>query len=1013
MTRPLQPSPSVTWARTLQTRRGAVLTCTLILLVAALWSAFRMPVRLLPDITYPQIRVIADLPGQSAETIESALNEPLEQALTAVRSVARMQSRAGDERSYIDLFFDEGHDLRQALQEVNAAVQRAQATLPSDLTPPRVFTVSTSDEPALLIAVASTSEAPDALRSRIRASLLPALRSVPGVNAVHVGRTEGRELVVDVDPVLLLHGGWDGRALRAALEGVVQAPLSATLRDPAFEGLARLGEARPSRAALQDRILSDPGRPPLPLSEVARIGYQSSESRLISRLDGVPAVLVEVMREPEARQHEVALAVRVIVDEWSQARDDLSAVVLHDDAQLTDAALRGLVLAGLGGALLASLLLLLALRTVRHVPSVLLILSGSMSLSMLALHASGLGLDLMTMTGLLFAIGLGLDYVILFADRLDREGDAVAAFRGVAAPLAGALLTTLAAVLPFLLVEGPVARLFSPMILSVLIASIACFVSACFVLPAWGGYATPSRRAARRLAPPATPDAAGYPFERIVGFGFAAACVGLAWFALSVAPSELLPTVDDGLVRVRVNVPAGQPLAQADRQARRIEATLAALPDTLHVHTTVGGYVREGGPSYRPGELNFLVRVRRAPEGEGSLRWWRRADEALDELDLAHAVIRHELPRIRGVRTSLADDDVVVVLRDVEGNLDRLEEAAQRILRQAPQVEGLGALRPARDGRSVRQRVVEQADAMHATGLPSGALRAAVELATEGAVLARWIEEGEARVLRLRFGRERSGRSADLGALPLATPLGSVNLGAVATVEWREEALHIERDEGMRILRLRASRVGGGSAEEILDQLHRALADIALPEGVSWRVEGELEAAGRAMRSLWLAMLLCLLGVLAVVHLQYGHLRTALVSAVVLLLSGAGALFLSAIAGQPLSGLLLAGLLIALGIVANGAILIFSDAWEGENAAGIAPDAAAIREAAKLRMRPILLTVLTTSLGLAPLLFVGGGVSELLRPLALAVIGALLLSLPLLRWTLPALHGLGSDRRQG
>ncbi|TVR00643.1 MAG: efflux RND transporter permease subunit [Deltaproteobacteria bacterium] len=1008
------------WARTMRQRRGAVLTLVLTLVVAGVLAASTMPVQLLPRIDYAQVRVIADLPGQSAEAIEVSLNAPLEEALAGVRGLRAMQSRSGDERSYIELFLQEGHDPQLALQEAMAAVQQAAPQLPAGMPLPRIFPVSTADEPALIVALRDGELPPWVLRERLRADLLPALRGVRGVAAIHVGRTEAREFHVDLDPQALALAGMSVSEVLALLRAEVGPPVHSTLRDRTIEVLGRHGAVRPDAERLRTMPLPLADGTRLPLQAVADVHPDAlSEGRLPSRLDGRPAVLLEVMRDPGARSHEVAGAVRDQLSRWQERGEDRAAVVLHDDAFLTEAALRGLGSAALAGGLLASLLLLLALRSVRHLPAVLLLLPGTLAFAVILLAWMGLGLDLMTLTGLLFTIGLGLDYLVIFADRLQRERERASelpegaapedrAFAAVAGPLLGALLTTLAAVLPFLLVQGPVAQLFAPMILSVVAASVASFLLAMLVLPAWG-----DSGAARSEG--LTPSASGSTARALrTGIGALLLFLTPVGFAVLVlgTPIELLPAVDDGLVRVRVNVPAGQPLDEVDRTARRLEALLLELPDTEHVHTTVGGYVREGGASYRPGEINCFVRVTRQPMGDGAAAWVARARTALDELGLLHARTRWELPRIRGVRTSLEDDDVVLVLSHTDGDLGALREAAESLRRTLANVEGLGRFSLSRDGIGTRVVIEPREEALVAAGVSGGELHAVLRLAMEGETVGRWVERGEPRTLRVRFQRETAGRSTDIDTLPiLATDTSIVGLGSLVQASWREEALHIERNEGLRVQRLRASRDGTASADATLRALEGAIGEAELDAAISLRVDGELVTIRDAMRTLLGALLLCMLGVLVVLHLQYGWLRAAFSAVLMLPLSAVGALALTALLGQPMGGLLLAGLLIAFGIIANGAILILSEAVE--RAGHGRPHRDQVREAASSRLRPIVLTVLTTSLGLSPLLVVGGGVSDLLQPLALAVIGALLLSVPLLHSAMPLLFPAGDGRSVG
>lgn len=996
-------------------RRLALGALMVVIGVVATLSVLRMPVQLLPEIRYPQIRIISDLPGQTARVVEESVNEPIEAALAAVPGIVRLESRSGDGRSYLDLFFPPGSDLDRALNDVTQAVQRARSQIPASFPEPRVFAVSTLQEPALEIAVGSASLDVPEIRQRLRGTLLPRLRAIPGVEAVYMGREEIPEVAVDVDPGRQVAAGVLLADLEAVLLEAARPPLSSPLRAPGFEGVGVLGVDgwSPEWLAAQP-VPARQGAVRLPIGSLATVSRGSSEERLFTRLDGAPSVLVSVHRAPTGHALRLAREVREVLDELegSGLFADLDATILFDDAVVTRSAVRSTVTAILGGSLLAVLLLLLGLRQRRYAPLVAVVVGVSLAAALVALAAAGQTMNLLTLAGLLLSVGLGLDYAIIYFDRLDRADPAqdsphLRAMGEVAGPLLGALLTTLAAVLPFLLVEGMVALLFRPLIWTVVAAGIFSFLFAVLILPAF------ARRT--RVDPSLGPPGAILRHRFLAPFrttpGAVGASVGLAivlvWGMRSL-PFEVLPVVDDGFVDVRIVHPSGIPLSGMDAIARSVEEALRGVKGTEALSTTVGGYFREGLPAFRPATTDFMVRVDIGGTGVTSQEWAGEARRVVADLGFPGLQVTVTPPRIRGVQTRLADDDLIVVLSRDDGDLLELAELEAPVMERLREVPGLTGIRRLRGGASPRWQGIPRAERLVSVGLGPAELERAMAYALEGRVIAQRMDGGEPLALRVRYDRREAGGPDALSGVPiLAGGAGAIRLSDVVEFQLVEEPTHIERREGNRVVRVAGQLdPAGPGAGAVARSVRESLRGAELPDGTRWWLEGEIDALQETSRTFGLSLGLALVLVLAVLSIQYGSIAFALAGVLTIPLSAAGAVALLALLGRPLDGMVLAGLLIAVGIVANNVILVLSEAARsGALSARGLPAREALARAADSRLRPITLTVLSTSLGMSPLLLGGVEVFGLLQPLAIALIGSLLLSIPVACLILPGIAG--------
>lgn len=1014
-----ESSRMVKFFAALANHRLPIAVVVLVVVAAAVVVLQRMPLQLLPEIRYPQIRVIGDYPGRTAGVIEESVNQPLEEAFAGLEGLLKMESRSGDGRSYIELFFQPGHDLDRGLQDALQGVARARAAIPPEFPDPRVFSVGTTESPVMQVAFSSQRISAGDLRNRLRADVLPRLRNIPGVEAAFIAREDNRELVVELDREKMDAAGIVDADVEDILFTAMAPPVDGAIRTSDFEGVGTLAATQwdvEEIGALPVKARAMNARP-IRLSDIATIRRTAADESLRVRLDGENAVLLTVHRTPRANAVRMANRVRDAVERSARSSemDGVKADILFDDSLVTAAAARNVGIAAAVGSLLAMVLIVLGLCKRRSAPVVACIVVAGLASSVIVLHLFGQSLNLLTMAGLLLSVGLGLDYAIIYFDRLERlaeRNDADPATlpartaASVVGPLIGAVVTTLGAILPFLFVDGLIAMLFRPLILTVATASVLTFCFAMVMLPAMRARA-PGVASDEMQASAKKPASRGM---RIVHASAAAAVAlvmaGALWLAPRVLPFEVLPVVDDGFIEARLVHPPGIAMDQLDSLSRRIEEKFAKVTGTRAVFATVGGYFREGMPAFRPGTVNFMVGVR-TDDGFSSVDWADEARDTISQLGIPGIRLAITTPRIRNVETQLADADVIVVLTRTDGDLLALGEDEREAMSRMEQVVGLVDVERLRTGVSPRWQIRPDREALALHGVSENELRGFVAYALEGRVVRQRIELGEPLALRVRHRRDVPGPERVLqGRLP--TPGGgSIHLGDVASFALVEEPTHIERREQQRVVRIAASLdPAGPSPEQVLKNLEASLREAPLQSQTSWWTEGEIEAIGDTRRTFAIALGLALFFVFAWLLIQFRRASFAIATLVVLPLGGGGAFWLLMLMGRPIDAMVLAGLLIAIGITANNAILVLSQAEESEGMPDEfrnLPLARRLYAAGLLRLRPVVITTTSTVLGMSPLLLGGGGVAGMLQPLAIALIGALLASIPLSCLVLPFL----------
>jgi len=892
--------------------------------------------------------------------------------------------------------------------------------MPADFPAPRVFEVATSVEPVMQYAFGASTLTAAELRQRLRSTILPRLRAIDGVDMVFIGREENPELVVEIDPLKFLSHSVPLAAVERTLFEATAPPVAGRVLTSSFEGMGVVGEAVWDADRLLERTLHPQGRTDIamPLASFAQSYRAPSETSLRTRLNGDPAVLLTIHRSPHAQSLRMAAEVRKVVDSVMSrsAFADIEATLLFDDSIVTAGAVRSVLVAAVIGSLLAMTLVFFALRQGQRVLLVGVVILTSLGCASLALAAMGMTLNLLTLAGLLISVGLGLDYAIIYFDRLDRlgshtDGLEAQAMVDVAGPLLGALLTTVAAVAPFLFVQGLVAQLFQPLILTVILSSIFAYLAALLILPAFAGLGQ-QRQEKPNNPSPAPWNGRIWRTSQHAWVTWPTCAVLLAGMLVlgRALPFEVLPTVDDGFVDIRLVHPAGLPPDAMDAITLRAEQELLELDGTRGLFITVGGYFREGLPAFRPATANFMVRVDTRGGDRPSAKWAEGARRAIEALDIPSLSARFELPRIRGVRTQLSDSDIEVVLTRSDGNLLALADTEVLVEQALREVSGLADVQRLRGGVSPRWRVEPRYHELTRYGVDTADLNKAIAYTMEGVVLRERMERGDPLALRLRFDRRMSGGPQHLEQVRLPTQNGAwVHLADVADFQLIEEPTHIERRENQRVVRLGGQLTPTGpGAGKVAAEVERVLANLDLPDDVSWWLEGEIETVEETRRTFTAALALAMVIVFMILLVQYGSFRWALSAWIAIPLCGFGAVALLALMGQALDAMVLAGLLISVGIVANSMILVLSEAQWRLKKEGNESLIEAISYASRARLRPILLTVASTTLGMSPLLIGGSEVFGLLQPLAIALTGSLLISVPIACLLLPGiLRGIG------
>ncbi len=990
----------------------------------------RLAVDLLPRIIYPQVRAFVSNPGVDPEVMEQTVAKVLEPRLATTENAVLVTSESSEGRTSVELHFAYGTDIDFALRDASTKLDQARGALPEEADPPVIFKSDPSQIPVLQFAVSSPVRDEVWLKRWCEDQLAKQLLTVRGVASVDVGGGKDREIQVIVDPERLRSYGVTVSELLTRLREENQDISGGRLQSTSRDVLSKTkGKFRSLEDVARVRIPLARGGD-IALTDVAQVVDTYRDERVYARLDGKPAVMLAISKQPDANTIAVVDACNAVLARLH--RDgffppDLTTQVVQDQAFYVRSAVQGVGTAALFGAGLAMAVVFLFLRSFRRT----LIIGTSIPIAILGTVAlmgvSGLTLNIMSLGGLALGIGMLVDNAIVMLENIERHqrehpNPVEAAHLGageVSGAVTASTMTNLAAVLPFLLISGLSALLFRELLITISFAIATSLVVALTLVPMMSaqlfkGWESSRLSELRWLSlVPRTVAALEQGYRRVLPWllahrGMVLGVATVAFVAAALAATrlgnEFLPPVDDGRVTVNLEMPPDTPVELTNRAALAAEAIVAGLPEVRHVFTSAGGFVRRG-VFFAPTRASLAVEL--SPRQERTLSasaWLALARRALAQApDLADARITMQPPRIRGLRTSTGTADVEVkVFGD---DLAVLERVGRRMAARLETFPGLANVDTSYKDTTPEVRVVLDRRRAAELGLDVGEVGRTVRTAVGGSVPTR-LTEGDREIdIRVRFDRARVTTAADLAWLPLFPRTGRpVRLRDVADLEEGRAPRSIERENQNRLVRVTADVLPGvWSVGEATAAVRQALASEVLPEGYTLLYGGQEETIRESRKVLVVVIGLALFLVFAVMAVQYESLQNPLVIMAAIPLAVVGVVAALAVARLPISAPVLLGVILLAGIVVNNGILLV-EYIELRRRGGEVPRREAILEAAPLRVRPILMTAATTVMGMLPLALNPAEGGELMTPLAVAVIGGLSASTLLTLGVVPCLY---------
>ncbi|GAA4456187.1 efflux RND transporter permease subunit [Phytohabitans houttuyneae] len=1000
------------FARLSLANRGLV---ALVAVVIAAFGAFAIPSlkqQLLPSLEFPAAFVVVPYPGAAPEIVEQRVTEPIENGVQGIAGLSKVTSTSREGSASIQVEFDFGTDLDDAVNKLQTALNRVGPQLP-DGVEPQVFAGSTDDLPAIVL-FASNSGGGDQkdLADRLERTVVPDLEGIDGVRTVDIEGARDPVVTVTPDPAKMAAARIDIRAISAALQANgVAIPAGGLTADDKTRTI-QVGTPIATIDQLRELWLAPgPGASPVQLGAVATVEPGLAPPTGFTRTNGEDSLGIAVTAAPDGNAVEISREIRDRLTELSES-SGATLTVIFDQAPFVEKSIDSLTTEGLLGLLMAVLVILVFLLSVRSTLVTAVSIPLSVLVALIALWVGDYSLNLLTLGALTIAVGRVVDDSIVVLENIkrhlgygeDKHRAIVDGVKEVAGAVTASTLTTVAVFAPIALVGGFVGQLFAPFAITVTVALLASLLVSLTVIPVlayWflhpatgAGDEASVRRAAEEKERHSFLQLAYLP---VIGFAtrrrWATVGIGLAVLLGTFGLSTQLKTnfLDDSgqdTFVISQELPPGTSMDATDAAARRVEGVLAGRDDIESYQVTAGG----GGAPWDGGGVtaaSFSVTVKDGADA-GDVQDGVR--KQLDDLNDAGEITVGGGGG--GPGGGSADELEVIVQAADPDTLARATDQVRQAMSETPDVDQVSTSLSADVPRL--DIVVDRATATR-VGLTEQAIGQIVAQIMRGVPVGQVALDG----VQQNVVVNTANPPTTVEALR-AYRIGTFRLDDVADITEVSGPVEITRIDGERSATVTGTATGS-NVGAVSAALTERLDGLDLPAGAMYQIGGVSADQAEAFADLGLAVL----AAIAIVFLIMVATFRSLIQPVILLVSipfaATGAITLLLVTGTPLGVPALIGILMLVGIVVTNAIVLM-DLINQYRQQGM-PVLEAVVEGGRRRLRPILMTAIATIFALLPMALgltgEGGFISQ---PLAIVVVGGLISSTLLTLVLVPTLY---------
>lgn len=964
-----------------------------------------LPLALMPDIELPMAVVYTTYSNAGPQEVENMVTKTIESACASVSGMDEIQSLSSEGSSMVMVTFADGTDMDEAMVDLRDRIDRVKGFLPEDADAPMAMTIDVDAMPVVTVGLKGADLAE--LQAIAEDDIQPALERIDGVASVDIAGGYENEIAIDTDADRLAGYGLSVSyiAQMLAAENIALPAGEVQSGDQSFS--VRTDGEYSSISDIANTLILLPTGGTVRLSEVANVYIAPKEQTAIAKIGGEPCITISVNKQSDTNTLQVAERAKDALDEVTALQPTLDWSLLMDQSDMINMTVDSVIQNIVFGVLLAAIVLFVFLRDLGATA----VISVSMPICIISvfliMQVFDITMNMMSLGGIAMGVGMIVDNSIVVlenifhyrSDGCDRFTSCVEGTKEVALSISASTLTTVAVFLPIGLsggLSGMMFREFCITICSLLLASLLIALTLVPVLC----YALLDRGGKHRMRMPDTGhDIADRPLMRkykellahfithrkkaiIISGAMIVAFLG----SIAIAGVELMPQMDESMVAIGVEMPVGSDLEDVSAMAdRAVDIALEQVPEIESIYYSTGG----ASMSTTSTANSASITVNLVDKSDRD----RTSQQVADDLrpymqDLAGAEISVEASGTMGM-SSMTGDAISVTLRG--DDYEKLSQTAEQLAGQLAALPGAIEVSSSASEQVPEVEITLNRANASRFGLTAATIGQAVRGELSGQTATQLKVNGEEITVTVR-GDSRAETSIDaLKSVMIPTQTGgSVPLSLVANVETVLAPQSINRLNQSRTVTITGGAADTVSTAEMSQAVQGVLDTFELPDGITYETGGEMEEMINTFTQLAYALVVALGLVYFVLASQFESFVMPVIIMTILPIGLLGSLFTLPLTGNKISMVAFIGVIMLAGTVVNSSIVLI-DYMNIRRKRGEDKDTA-ILNACPRRVRPVLMTTLTTVLGLLPMVFSNGEGAEMMRPMAIVMITGMVVS---------------------
>ena len=1009
-------------------RPVATIMLLLMVVVVGVSALVGIPLDLLPKIEYPVALVMATYPNASPEEVESMVTKPIEQALATVEGLDQMQSMTSEGQSIVMVQFQIDTDMNFASLDMREKVAMVAPMLPADVSDPTVLKMDMSATPVIQLYISGEKSLVE-LNNEIEGNILSSMERVAGVASVSVVGGIEEEVSVKFNQEKLQGYGLSLSQVSQILAAENINMPSGDISKGSAEVIVRTIGEFDNVNDIGDVPITVADRSIVRLSDLATISQNLKEQTSVSRMDGETAIALSITKQSDANTVEVSNEIRDTVKVLEKQYPDMNFTVGFDQADYIRNSISSVSSSAIIGGILAILVVFLFLSNLRTTLVIGISIPTSLLATFALMKAQGMTLNLITLSSLTIAVGMLVDNSIVVLENIFRtrqqvdtaEEAAIEGSREIFLAVIASTLTTVLVFLPIALSSGIASLMFKDFCYTIIIALLASLVVSLTVVPMLSskmldkGLSTSYIRIGKNR----------YQLKYLKKFHHFIEWVKMEYehyirialkkrkkviiaciliFAVSIGSvalvgAELLPSADEGSFTVNIDMPYGTSLEEKDRMATQVEQYIAGIPELSHYTLNIGGNSMFGSTE------NPSISVTLSKKNERNRSTAEIVKEADEHLNvLVGADIKVNETSSMGMMLGGSDMTLIIKGKEIAG----LESIGNDLVESIEKVDGVSKaeLDLTEGNPEVKVNIDRNAAAYY--GVTSYQLANSLKTAINGTTATNLKVNGSEIDVTLSLSDQYTASIENMKQILVTGSTGQqVPVGQIATFEFDNSPNVITRANQERYVNLNIT-VEGRDLASVSTDVNKLVDQYPFPEGYYREIGGQQQEMTEAFSSLLLALVVSIALVYLLLAAQFESMVLPFIVMMSIPFAMSGAFFALFLTGSRLSLTSFLGLIMLVGIVVNNAILLIE--FISHNKTIMGRDEALV-QAGKLRLRPILMTTLTTCVGMIPMSLGMGEGGEMLAPMAISIIGGLIASTLVTLVLIPVLYSVIDDKR--